>query len=153
MILHVTVGGPLFKALRALVRFLSRMYSDVISECARSGESLAANVTSVRSGTLVCFDVSEEVFIFVKRLVANVAGKHRVLSLLSLVDRVEAHVIVQILETFGHGLRREVQTIAALSQLLHQIPLRDFGRSFDRTLRELYGSYGVVVSSLSHQVA
>ena len=42
--------------------------------------------------------------------------------MLSLVDRVEAHVIVQILETFGHGLRREVQTIAALGQLLHQIP-------------------------------
>ena len=57
--LHVTVGGPLFKALRALVRFLSRMYSDVISECARSGESLAANVTSVRSGTLKQYEISK----------------------------------------------------------------------------------------------
>ena len=52
--LHVTVCCPLFEALRALVRLLTGVNSDVISKSGGSCEGFSANVATVRPCSL-CF--------------------------------------------------------------------------------------------------
>jgi len=82
MILHIAVCSPSFVTLRALVGLLSRVYSDVVSEGARSGEGFTTQRTSVRSDTLMSLEMSEEVFVLVKSLMTHFTRVHNAFTLL-----------------------------------------------------------------------